>query len=95
MGRGKYSPNLPKNDDFGFNCYGQRPAPWNMELKAAGVEYDTKTMFDDYDKEGFDRYGYSSFDADGNYCFGNGVDRNGYTELDYLSMSDEEFDRIN
>lgn len=84
MGVGKYSPNLPDGKEFKFNCYGKLPAPWTAEMRQQGVEYDQKTMFDNYDEEGFDRYGYSSFDADGNYTFCNGVDRNGKTEDDYL-----------
>lgn len=88
MSRGKYSPTLHRLGNKGpytFNCYGQEPAPWS-------TDYDEKTMFGNYDREGFDSYGYSSFDAEGNYVgIGNGVDRNGYTEMEYLSMSLEEF----
>lgn len=90
MSTGKYSPLCPHAHESGwdayrFNCYGETPAPWNKELADAGVEYDEKTMYDNYDDEGFDSYGYSSFDADGNYVgVGNGVDRYGYTEMDYL-----------
>lgn len=94
MSRGKYSvlafKNWGDNYEFKYNCYGQEPAPWNMELKAAGVEYDEKTMFDSYDEEGYDSYGYSCFDVDGNYVgSGRGVDRAGYTEDDYLVGRDE------
>jgi hypothetical protein len=89
MSTGKYSPNLPNRDKgfefFRFNCYGQEPAEWSLELKETGIEYDEKTMFGDYDSEGYDRYGYSCFDLDGNYIgLGQGVDRNGNTEMDYL-----------
>jgi hypothetical protein len=91
MSQGKYSPVLvvkPRN----FNCYGKVPAPWSLELEKAGVVYDEKTMFADFDDEGYDSYGYSSFDSGGNFVgFGQGVDRQGYTELDYLRMSPEEF----
>ena len=90
MSRGKYSPTVCGRRDppnaFSFNCYGKVPA------ENVG-EYDEKTMFADYDSEGYDRYGYSAFDADGNYRFGGGVDRNGITEDQYLIMSDEEFSR--
>jgi hypothetical protein len=94
MSRGKYSVLAFKDwgDDyeFKFNCYGQEPAPWSMELKAAGVEWDEKTMFADYDEEGYDRYGYSAFDKDGNYVGScRGVDRAGWTEHDYLVGNDE------
>lgn len=94
MSRGKYSPTvnysqgLSNNSDFSFNCYGQPPVAWPAER----VEYDEKTMFGNYDRDGYDRYGYSAFDRDGNYVgIGNGVDRNGYTEFEYLSMSSDEF----
>ena len=100
MSRGKYSPNLPNcngdADTFSFNCYGKPAAPWTMELKEAGVEYDVKTMFGDYDNEGFDSYGYSAFNAQGEYVGGgSGVDRNGYTEMDYLCMDADDFDNGN
>jgi hypothetical protein len=95
MSRGKYSPSLPnRNEDcFTFNCYKQDPAPWTLELKQAGSTYDEKTMFGNYDDEGFDRYGYSAFYSDGSYAgLGSGIDRLGNTESDYMNMSDEDFD---
>ncbi len=92
MSRGKYSPNLPRDKEFIYNCYGKEPAscaPWS-----AG-DYDEKTEFGNYDDEGYDRYGYSAFDSEGNYAgIGNGVDRNGYTEMEYLRMSAEEFENF-
>lgn len=92
MSRGKYSPNLPPKDSYEFNCYGQPPAPWSQEVADSGVKFDEKTMFADHDDEGFDRYGYSSFNEAGEFVGnGQGVDRNGYTETDYLFMSDDEF----
>jgi len=92
MSRGKYSPNLPKNKEFIYNCYGREPAEWSKEVADSGVAYDELTMFDDYDDEGYDYYGYSAFDAVGNYIGpGNGVDRNGYTELEYLMMDDDQW----
>ena len=95
MSQGKYSPVLVDKPCI-FNCYGKPPAPWSKEIADAGIIYDEKTMFDNYDDEGFDRYGYSCFDKDGNYVgIGNGVDRLGYTENDYLLMSPEEFQDIN
>jgi hypothetical protein len=93
MSTGKYSPlrphaNEPGWDMFKFNCYGEVPAEWNQTIHDSGAKYDEKTMFDGYDDEGFDRYGYSAFEADGNYVgCGNGVDRYGYTEMDYLQDS--------
>ena len=87
MGTGKYSPLCPHAHESGweaykFNCYGELPAAWSMR------SYDEKTMYDSYDDEGFDSYGYSAFDADGNYVGGgSGIDRYGYTEMDYLTDS--------
>jgi hypothetical protein len=90
MSRGKYSPNLPNlgEDQFVFNADGQPVAPWK-----GGAEYNERTMFGNYDAQGYDRYGYSAFDADGNYV-GEGVDRNGYTEFEYLTMSDEQWENL-
>ena len=90
MSNGKYSPNLPNNDDYEykFNCYGQPPAEYTPGVN----EYDEKLMFDAYDEDGFDRYGYSCFDKNGVYVgTGRGIDRNGYTELQYMEMSTEDF----
>jgi hypothetical protein len=86
MSTGKYSPlcphaNKPGYDMFKYNCYGEVPVPWN-------IEYDSITMFDNYDDEGFDSYGYSAFDEYGRFVgHGEGIDRYGYTEMDYLSDS--------
>ena len=88
MSRGKYSPTVYRveREHFIYNCYGKMPAPWDS------VNYDEKTMFGNYDSEGYDSYGYSAFDEHGNYVgIGDGVDRAGYTELDYLTMSDDDF----
>jgi hypothetical protein len=88
MSVGKYSPHCPHANtdyEFRFNCYGKEPAPWTPELRAAGVEYDPRTMFADHDSEGYDSYGYSCFDADGEYVgHGQGVDRAGMTEAGYF-----------
>jgi hypothetical protein len=93
MSRGKYSilayKHWPDGYKYKYNCYGQEPATWNQEVYDSGIPYDEKTMFDGYDEEGYDRYGYSAFDADGNYVgIGDGVDRAGYTESDYLTLQD-------
>ena len=93
MSTGKYSPLCPHahEDGYGayvYNCYGETPVEWNQAVYDAGVEYNEKTMFDNYDDEGFDSYGYSGFDIDGNYVGnGQGIDRYGYTEDDYLHDS--------
>lgn len=90
MSVGKYSPlcphaSEPNWDAYRFNCYGEVPTKWNQEVADSGVEYNEKTMFDNYDDEGFDSYGYSAFDIEGNYVgVGDGIDRFGYTEMDYL-----------
>jgi hypothetical protein len=86
MSRGKYSPNCPNAnlglEHFQYNCYGQVPTPWSND-------YDEKTMYGDYDDEGYDSYGYSAFDAEGLYVgSGHGVDRDGYTEEEYLTLQD-------
>jgi hypothetical protein len=96
MGKGKYSPSLTREDadrpytDYCYNADGQIPP----ETWTEG-EYCTRLHFANYDKCGYDRYGYSAFDADGNYIgIGDGIDRWGYTEMDYITMSDEEFNDI-
>ena len=62
-------------------------------MKERGETFDARLYFANYDENGYDSYGYSAFDADGNYVgAGDGVDRWGYTEWDYLATSDEEFD---
>ena len=95
MSRGKYSPNLPYGKEFIYNCYGKGPLPWSKLAESYGLVYDEKVHFDNYDDEGFDRYGYSAFDSDGNYVgIGSGVDRNGCTEMEYMCMSDEEWERF-
>ena len=92
MSRGKYSPNLktwPNGYEYKFTCYGKECLPWTEEMIESGVPFDDMTMFGDYDEEGFDRYGYSAFDREGNFVgHGQGVDRDGYTEMDYLTLQD-------
>ena len=91
MSKGKYSPTVyhKKHPDveFEFNCFGNTPEEWDKE------NYDEQTMFPNYDYEGFDCYGYSAFSREGKYVgIGQGIDRNGLSENDYLDMSDEEFE---
>lgn len=88
--KGKYSPTVygSKFDGpYTFNAKGEVPEPYVGD-------YNEETMFPNYDSEGYDSYGYSSYDADGKYVGvgGYGVDRNGLTEFDYLTMDDEMFD---
>ena len=92
MSKGKYSPTLTRemiaNQDYSFNCYGQK-APEYIHGK---MEYDSMIHFDDYDKDGFDRYGYSAFNKNGKFVgHGAGIDRAGYTELDYMMMDDDDY----
>ena len=92
MSRGKYSPwcygGQPPSD-YIYNAYGEVPVEWNKE------NYNEKTMFENYDSAGFDCYGYSAFHEDGTYAgIGSGIDRYGYTENEYLSMSDDKFQDI-
>lgn len=95
MSKGKYSPTIynkiQKGVEFDRNCFGKIPEEYYFEMSIES--YNEQTMFADYDSEGFDRYGYSAFDSEGKYVgIGNGVDRNGYTEHEYLAMSDQEFE---
>ena len=94
MSRGKYSPNLPCGKEFIYNCYGKPVTEWDWQT-SEGDTYDELTMFANYDDEGYDSYGYSAFDEFGNYMgIGGGVDRNGYTEHEYLCMTDDEWEDV-
>jgi hypothetical protein len=92
MSKGKYSPNLPNLDEdfdfFVFNARGETPPPYDPKIDI----YIEEIHFGDYDNEGFDRYGYSAYDSNGKFVgCGSGVDRNGYSEMDYILMDDDEF----
>jgi hypothetical protein len=90
MSKGKYSPTVLKTasyyeQNFIYNAKGEIP-PDTWE------RFNPETHFGNYDKEGYDSYGYSAYDKDGKYVgVGEGVDRNGYTETDYLLMTDDEY----
>lgn len=89
MSTGKYAPFCPYANtgyEFKYNCYGD---PVTFDFNNGNMkDYDQKLHYDNYDEEGFDSYGYSCFDKDGNYVgCGEGIDRCGYTEMDYLSDS--------
>ena len=93
MSQGKYSPALSREDaerpytDYCYNADKQIPP----ETWAEG-EYDQRTHFANYDENGYDSYGYSAFLADGTFIgLGQGIDRWGYTEDEYLTMSTDEF----
>lgn len=53
MSRGKYSPSLTRamldNSDYSFNCYGEIPSPWTLEMKNRGDTYDERIHFANYD----------------------------------------------
>lgn len=91
MGMGKYSPawkDIPE-DEYRYNAYGEVPAEHDS------AAYDPKTMYDAFDKEGFDSYGYSSFDRLGNFVgCGSGIDRLGYTELEYERMGQTVYEIV-
>jgi len=91
MSRGKYSPSCPHGNEkyqYVFNCHGKPAVPFD----GGDVVYDQTIHFPNYDSEGFDSYGYSCFNLDGQYVgIGYGIDRLGKTENDYLLMSDDEF----
>ena len=92
MSQGKYSPRCPHAQDhkyeYKFNCRSEVPPAYDHTKDV----YDEQLHFGNYDDEGFDSYGYSAFDADGNYKgIGEGIDRLGYTEIEYLTMSHEEY----
>lgn len=94
MSQGKYSPNLPTShrgyDFFDRNAKGEIP-----QIPDSLAEYDEEYHFASYDPEGFDVYGYSAYDRSGEFVGGGrGVDRNGYTEMDYLNMSVEEYEEF-
>lgn len=95
MSKGKYSPALTREmiiarneNTFIHNCRGE-VAPLEY------ADYDDLLHFADYDSEGYDSYGYSAWLKDGGFAgHGNGIDRWGYTEMEYLFMTDEEFEDI-
>ena len=95
MSKGKYSPVCPHSRDRGyeykFNPLGKEPEPYDPET----MVYDEIRHSCWYDDEGYDMYGYSCFDVNGDFVGGGeGIDRLGYTEWDYLTMSDEEYNNV-
>jgi hypothetical protein len=79
--------------EFILNCYGEPEVGCSVEINNSGIGYDEKTMTGWHDSEGFDGYGYSAFDGEGEYVgIGVGIDRAGYTEMDYLAMDSADFD---
>lgn len=96
MSKGKYSPSLTRKDcdrPYTAYCYNADkqipPETWPLG------GYESRIHLANYDENGYDSYGYSAFDIDGNYVgIGEGIDRWGYTEWDYLAMSDDDFEYI-
>lgn len=85
MAVGKYSPDCPNADKpwefYDRNARGEIPKP-----KAEGEPYDEESDFANYDPGGFDSYGYSAYDRDGDFVGMNrGIDRLGHTEDEYAS----------
>ncbi len=94
MSKGKYSPAWKKQPDdaYIYNAVGEVPI-WVYSKD--GEPFREMIHFANYDVDGYDSYGYSAWSSDGEYVGpGNGIDRNGYTENEYLCMSDEEFNNI-
>ena len=86
MSQGKYSPITSdlNSGAFVYNCYGQIP-----ESSDVGQQWDEKTMLVWYDAAGYDRYGYSAFNKEGEYVgIGSGIDRSGNTEYEYAAISE-------
>ena len=101
MSNGKYSPALTPKDaarhftDYCYNADRQIPPAWTSEMRERGEVYDARVHYGNYDENGYDCYGYSAFDSGGNYIgIGEGIDRWGYTEMDYACMSDQEFNNL-
>jgi hypothetical protein len=90
MSKGKYSPAWKKQPDgaFIYNAVGEVPPKYTPGKDV----FDEKVHFANYDEDGYDSYGYSAWFEDGTFIgTGQGIDRNGYTENDYLNMTDDEF----
>ncbi len=88
MGVGKYSPSCP-NANKGFAFFDRNAKGDIPPARAADEPYDPELHFADYDPEGFDSYGYSAYDADGDFRgHGAGIDRLGHTEDEYAADHD-------
>lgn len=89
MSYGKYSPTLIKKGPHIYNAYGKIPEDYDHTID----KFDEKIHLANYDEDGYDRYGYSAFHADGSYAgIGDGIDRDGYTENEYLREYTENYD---
>ena len=92
MSQGKYSPWCYRNRqvvEYDKNAYGEDTIDVDV------FNYNEMLMFANYDSQGFDSYGYSAFDIDGNYVgIGSGIDRYGRTEYEYLCMDPDDYDDV-
>ena len=92
MSQGKYSPRCPHagdvNYEYIYNSLGDVPHDYDHTKD----DFDSKLHFGNYDDEGYDEYGYSAWDGNGDFVgAGNGVDRLGYTEMEYMDMDYDHF----
>lgn len=92
MSRGKYSVRAfkrwPEGYELKFNSRGQIP-PDRALVVDQGLEWIPELHDDGYDEEGYDYYGYSAFNRAGEFVgHGQGVDRAGWTEKDYMELRD-------
>lgn len=92
MSRGKYSlayKHWPDDYEYKYTRDKKLPELWTKEMIDAGATFDPAIHCDGYDEEGYDRYGYSAYDEDGEFVGdGDGIDRAGWTEMDYLTLKD-------
>lgn len=92
--RGKYSPAMTREmlkrgpEAYVYNANGEVAPEYDRSQ-----QYDERVHNGSYDINGFDSYGYSAFNEHGEYVGeGNGIDMVGYTEMDYMNMTDQEFE---
>mgnify|MGYP003125919602 CR=1 FL=1 len=87
MGRGKYSL-VYKYTEKGFNSKGMKPEIYDPQKSKVNPEHYVLSS-DHFDSDGYDHYGYSCYDRQGKFVGdGEGIDRAGWTEMDYLTLQD-------
>lgn len=85
MSRGKYSL-VWVDKPMGWNAKGEVPVLYDRNCTD---EEHYVLASDHFDEDGYDRYGYSCYDKNGEFVGdGEGVDRAGWTEMDYLTLQD-------
>ena len=86
MSRGKYSVRAYEDhSDLSFNAKGEKPEV----IDCSSTEFIPELHSSGFDKDGCDSYGYTCYDKAGVYVGdGQGVDRAGWTESDYLHLRD-------